>query len=900
MAESLLFALAESLIGKLASVAVKEASLVLGVHKDLKDMSDYIALIKGVLLDAEQKTHKSNALIQWLKQVNNVISDAADILDDFQCEALRKQVVNTYGSTSGKLQHFFSTSNPFVYRHRMGHQIEDLKKRLDKVAADRLNFGLAINENDTRVVYMRELTYSHVNPSNVIGREHDKKKIIDLLKKDGHNKSLSVVPIVGFGGLGKTTLAKLVFNDTDIGKHFSLKMWVCISNDFKLKNVLVKILNSIPNKDNVNFEKWETEQLQNHLRNALQYHKFLMVLDDVWNEERDFWGELRDILSVGVEGSKVLVTTRIDKIASMMQPEPSNCYPLKGLSPKDSFSIFVKCAFEEGEEKKHPQLLEIGKEIVGKCKGIPLALKTLGSSLFLKFDEGEWKSVNDSAIWDLQQKETDIMPILQFSYYRLPSHLKPCFACLSLFPEDFHIASFSVIAMWEALGFIQPQRESETVDDVANRYLRELHSRSFLTDFIDWDRSCRFRLHDLMRDLAIYIAKGEFQIIYTRIPPIFNEAKHLAFMENDMLGKVHLSKGLRTMLFPWEAINETFLNTLVSTCKYLRILDLSGSKYESLPPSIGKLKFLKYLCLQFSAKLKSLPDSLCKLQSLQTLNLKGCIEIQKLPKGIRELISLRQLVITTKQADADFPDKEIANMTSIENLQFYNCDNLELLFEEIQHFNLKSLRFSRCQSLRYFSFHVFRSLESLFISKCRMLDLSLGLGNQIPLSCLKLLILNSLPQLVTLPMWLQRSSNTLNTLVIMECFNLEHLPEWLSTMTSLRTLRIEYCPRLLTLPDNMHHLTNLERLTIGDCPVLWSRYHPQFGQDRHKISHIKHVIMRKNTRNSQMTQPKDEDFGSQTKARPSSHAIHEPQSHGPSNHGASILVLSLSFSWIYV
>ncbi|KAK7392890.1 hypothetical protein VNO78_21340 [Psophocarpus tetragonolobus] len=662
MAESLLFGLTESLIGKLASVAIKEASLALGVYKDLEEMKGVIGLITEV----------------------------------------------------AAIRYFFSTSNPLVYRLRMAHQIKDLRERLDKVAADQLNFGLAIKKNDTRVMYLKEPTYSCVNPSNVIGREQDKKKIIELLKKDGHNKSLSVVPI-----------------------------------------------------------------------------------------ERDLWGELRDILDVGVEGSKVLVTTRIDTIASMMQPEPSHCYSLPGLSPKDSFSIFVKCAFEEGKEKKHPQLLEIGEEIVRKCKGIPLAVKTLGSSLFSKFDEGEWKSVRDSAIWNLQQKERDIMPILQFSYDRLPSYLKPCFGCLSLFPEDFYIQSFYVSVMWDALCFLQSPRESETVNGVGNRYLRELLSRSFLTDFIDLDLYCFFKLHDLVRDHATYIAKG-----------------------------------LRTIIFPKEATNEAFLNRLVSTCKYLTILDLSRSKYENLPRSIGNLKFLRYLCLLYSANLKSLPDSLCKLQSLQTLNLYGCIELQKLPKGIRALISLRHLLITTRQADVDFPEKEIANMT-LETLQFCRCDNLEELFKGVQHFNLKSLLFSKCESLRKFSFHVLRSLESLAITECSMLDLSLGLGNQIPLSCLKLLHLCSLPQLVTLPMWLQRSSNTLNTLVIIDCFNLEHLPEWLSTMTSLRQLRIVFCPKLLTLPDCF----NLERLTIRDCPVLWSRYHPQFGQDRHKISHIKHVIM---------------------------------------------------------
>ncbi|XP_014511384.2 putative disease resistance protein RGA3 [Vigna radiata var. radiata] len=399
MAESLLFSYGESILGRLANAAIEEASLALGVHSELQQMKETMTLIRSVLLDAQQKTPHSSALIEWLRQVNCVFCDAEDIIDDFERESLQKNVVNTSGSFSSKVRRFFSSSNPVVYRLRMTHRIQDINTRLAKFAADRNMFALQIIDHDTCVVHVREMTHSYVNPSNVIGREHDKNEIVNLLVEDGDRESLSVIPIVGIEGLGKTTLAKLIFNDSNINAFFLLKVWVCVSDDFELKNVLVKILNSIPNPTRENFNDFEIEQLQNHLRNTLKGKKFLIVLDDVWNEEYEKWDELKEIIDVGVQGSKILVTTRSHAVAAMMCTKSSNSYLLECLSEENSLSLFVKYAFEDGEEKNHPELLEIGKEIVEKCARLPLALKTVGSSLFSRVDKKEWESIRDNEIW---------------------------------------------------------------------------------------------------------------------------------------------------------------------------------------------------------------------------------------------------------------------------------------------------------------------------------------------------------------------------------------------------------------------------------------------------------------------------------------------------------------------
>ncbi|XP_061360639.1 putative disease resistance protein RGA1 [Gastrolobium bilobum] len=848
MAESLLFSVAESLVGKLASTAVQKASEVLCVYDDVQGLKETVSFIKAVLLDAEQKPQKSNELRAWLRQIKRVFSDAEDIIDDFECETLRKHVVNTYGSYTRKVRRFFSTSNPLVYRFRMAHHIKDIKKRLDKVAADRDKFGLQIKDIDTRVVHRREMTHSHVVASDVIGREHDKEKIIELLLQDGTEaRSLSIIPIVGIGGLGKTTLAKLVFNDKIVDESFPLKMWVCVSDDFELEDMLRKILKSAKDSSTPSstltrqesFKNCEMEQLQHLLTSKLAGKKFLLVLDDVWNEDRVKWLKLKDLLQGGAEGSKVLVTTRSQSIANMMGTNSS--YGLQGLSEDDSLSLFVKWAFKEGEETKYPELLEIAKEIVEKCGGLPLAVRTLGSSLFLKVDKEEWVSVRDNEIWNLPSKEGDILPALKLSYDQLPSYLKPCFACFSLCPKDYFFTDYEVTGLWESLGFLPSPNKNKTLADVGIQILRELQSRSFLQDFIDHGTFVQFKLHDLVHDLTMYVAKDEFHRLNSCSQKISENARHLFFTKNDLLGQTSIPSGLRTIILPAGANNEAFLNTLVSRCKYLRFLNLSGSEYESLPCSIGKLKHLRFLSLDSNEKLKRLPTSVCKLQNLQALYFGGCTKLKTLPRGIGNLISLRELSVSTKQSV--FPDKEVAKLTSLEILTLSYCDNMESLFQGVQLPTLRWLTIDSCGSLKSLPFHATPNLESLVIGGCSKLEMSKCLDNQIIELRLKYPHLCDLPQLVTLPPWIQRYANTLHSLNIEGCDNIKELPEWLPTLVCLKTLIILYCPKLLSLPDDMLVSTNLEYLRIEYCPELCRRYQPEVGENWPKISHIKRIYI---------------------------------------------------------
>ena len=862
MVESFVFDVANSLLGKLASYAYEEASRAYGVYEDLQRIKDTLSIVRGLLLDAEEKKNRQHALCEWLRQIQNICYDAEDVFDGFELQDRRKQFVEASGSTRVKVCHFFSSSNPLAFRFRMSRQIKEIRDRLDKVAADGSKFGLVrIHVEPGLSVHRREITYSHIDASSVIGREDDKEAIIQLLMdSDPHgygngHRSLCVIPIVGIGGLGKTTLAKLVYNDKRIDEVFQLKMWACVSVDFDIRQIVIKIINSVfasaapsvpiaPQEDS---NHCDIEQLQIHLRSKLSGQKFILVLDDVWNDDRSKWIELEDLIKVGAVGSKIIVTTRSNSVASMMGTVPS--YVLEGLSQEDCLSLFVKWAFKDGEEEKYPNLVEIGKEIVKKCAGVPLAVRTVGSSLFSKFDLDKWLFVRDHEIWNLEQKKDDILPALKLSYDQMPSYLRQCFACFSLYPKDYTFNVVEMTILWIPLGLVQPINGSEKLEHIAREYIHELHSRSLLQDFKDFGYICEFRVHDLIHDLAMYVAKEEFVMVVSRTRNISDQAKHLSIVEKDSLDKVLFpkSKSVRTILFPVEGVglvNETLLHTWVSNYKYLRYVDFNDSLFETLPKSIAKLEHLRVLGLKNNSKIKRLPHSIFNLYNLEVLILSGCTELETLPRGLGKMVSLQHLFITTKQLVLSLT--EFINLKHLQVLAFNHCKNMKFLFSRAhQLISLETLSLYKCGSLESLPLYIFPNLQTLIIIDCKMLNLSLNNESPIQKLRLKHLFIRDFPGLLTLPGWIEGAAETLETLLIYELPNLKTLSQFLTTLTHLKRLHIVGCPQLISLPSDMHRLTALEDLVIEDCPELCRKFKPQSGEYWPMISHIKSVFIGK-------------------------------------------------------
>ena len=834
MVESFAFAIAGGVLGKLGSALIQEVGLAWGVKTELEELNDTLSTIHALLLDAEEKQATNLQISDWLGKLKLVLYDAEDVLDEFDYEALRQQVVASGSSITSKVRSFISSPKSLAFRLKMGHRVKNIRERLDKIAADKSKFNLTEGIANTRVVQrerQRE-THSFVRASDIIGRDDDRENIVGLLKQSSHTENVSVIPIVGIGGLGKTSLAKLVYNDERVVGHFSIKMWVCVSDEFDVKRLAEKILKEISDES---YSDFSMEQLQRCLRNALDGEKFLLVLDDVWNTDREKWLALKDLLMDGANGSKILVTTRNKSIASIMGTFPMQ--EIKGLSHKDCLSLFVKCAFMDGDDKQYATLLKIGDQIVEKCAGVPLAVRSLGSLLYLKRGERDWVSIRDSEIWKSEQNEDGIMAALRLSYYDLPYHLKQCFALCSMFPKDYNFLSYDLISFWMAQGLIQSSGQNAKMEDIGEIYINELFSRSFFQDVEQLAPGAySFKMHDLLHDLAIFFSQPECLTLNFHSKDISKRVQHVAFSDTDWpreefeaLRFVEKLNNVYTILFQIKNVaprSKSFVACILRF-KCIRVLDLSSSSFEALPNSIGSLKHLRFLDLSGNKRIKKLPNSICKLYHLQTLILVYCSELEELPKGSRSMISLRTLSITTKQRDLSGKKKGLRCLNSLQHLQIVDCLNLEFLPKGMESFTeLRILYIVDCPSLVSLSHSIklLSALEVLVIGSCEKLEFMDGeaeVQEDIQsFGSLQNLCFIDLPLLEALPRWLLHgpTSNTLYHLMILSCSNLKALPT-----------------------DGMQKLTSLKKLEIHNCPELINRCRPNIGDDWQKIAHISEI-----------------------------------------------------------
>ncbi|TYG87661.1 hypothetical protein ES288_A13G233200v1 [Gossypium darwinii] len=840
MAETFLFNIAERVLAKIVHLPLDEVRLAFNVKTDLKKLEDTMISIKTVLLDAERQQHQNEKLrlCMWKLSVarkrvkEDIFYDAEDVIDDFKCEALRKQdAINHPNINNLKVRVLSSFCLPLSFSLKMSHKIKDINGRLGELATEWNSFDLR-QCNDSRHVFRRE-TISFVDSTDVIGRDEDKENIISMLMKPSEDRNVPVIPIVGIGGLGKTTLAQFVYNDDRVTSLFPLKIWICVSEEFDLSRLLKLIIQSINKEENC--DDLTLEALHACLRSLLNDKKFLLVLDDVWNENQAKWVELRNLLrsTDGFSPSKIIVTTRSLKVASIMSSIPP--YILKGLSLDDCLTLFTKWAFNEG---------------------VPLALRTLGSLLFQKTDESDWIYIRESEIWRLEQNENDILPELKLSYKHLPSHLQRCLAFLSLYKKDEIYYSDKVIRLWMANGLLEYPNPNQEWEDVGKRYLNELLSRCLIQKEKDFCLYFTFKMHDLVHDLALDVSQKECKIVNSETETVDENVRHLLLCDEKLVEVPRVlreMKNVKTIIIQdaskeSKTIHESLINLCVSNFKYLRALELRDSPLTALPNSIGALKHLRDLDLAKCEGIRKLPRSLYKLRSLQSLNLGGT-GLKQLPDSVQRLIELRHLEITVKAEHL----KEIRAgcWTSLQYLKLNWCIGLECLPEGMQYLkSLRTLVLFRCGSLVSLprSLKFLTKLEHLELVRCFRINLKMELEEeedkdlQLSLKTFSLLGLDDLGDLPRL--LLQGSSSTLQQLRIKHCLELSVLPVWLLNLTSLRELEISSCHYLSALPEGIDRLTNLRKLTIRGCPELSKRYRKNRGEDWHKIAHIRKVVIK--------------------------------------------------------
>ncbi|XP_012856537.1 PREDICTED: putative disease resistance protein RGA3 [Erythranthe guttata] len=588
-------------------------NLVKGVESDIQNLSGELKRLGNTLDDAERREFKDKSVKDWLRKLEDASYEMDDVLDEWNISIVKLQQKKV-----GSFIPFPNlVVNNFAIRYDIALKIIEVKKRLDLifVERDRFDFVASYPIHASREPRLSQTT-SLIDLAKVCGRESENENLVDKLMSVGGSRDeldVCVLSIVGPGGIGKTTLAKLAYNDSRVKNCFQLRIWICVSRSFDEVGIANEIIFRVGgSKPNTN----QLDMLLRCLKELISGKKFLLVLDDVWIEDNTKWEPLKNSLKQrdGV-GSKILVTTRNQCVAVMIGSVKNEIHHLGSLSDDECWLLLSRIAFSGKNEEECKRFHNIGNNIAKKCKGLPLAAKTLGSLLLSKNTLKEWENVMNSKIWELEKVEIDIFSHLLISYNELSPTLKRCFSYCAVFPKDTKIDLESVVTKWMAMGYLESRGGNGGDWKVRGREnFDKLAMLSLFQNFKSCgDKTESFKMHDILHDFALFLRK------------------------NGRVGAAGMKK---------------------TTCQACNILIVSQvQEYRSL---------FNY---------KELPNPhLCDcLARVRLLSLRKC-GLRGIPKQIKKLIHLRWLNLGRN----NFHDQDVKTVCKLYNLQFLWLDMCQL------------------------------------------------------------------------------------------------------------------------------------------------------------------------------------------------------------------------------
>ncbi|KAL8160311.1 hypothetical protein V2J09_001848 [Rumex salicifolius] len=603
------------------ALSMDTKSAVDSLRKELEMMESYFMDVDKV----EQRVTTSHVLQTQLQHLREIAPQIEDLLDTLCQEAEDR----SQGSILKKLKAFVSSSNPLMHTRRLIDKVRELKDIL-RETVDRPK-GYQLPSYLPRITHKRRILTRPqiVDDGVIVGLEEDVNTLVAKFSQGEGKTFMSTLAIVGMGGSGKTTLAKMLYNHKGIVEQFSSRAWVCVSSEWDTPSLLQNICVQI----GIQLPKVETPIYLHKLEEFLVRNSCLIVLDDVWKMEA-----LQDLYPTQLssrtsERSLVLITTRNEELMKFLVLDDVHIHKARCLTKEESWDLFSatirknwqgKCSFEgEGD------FARLGKEMLEKCNGLPLAIVALGGILSAKDTIQEWEGTkNDmsSRIMRYNQGFYDYGPVkemLELSYFDLPYHLKPCFLYLGIFREDDQISAKELIWLWIAEGFIKSDQclESETLEDVAWLFLDELIQRC-LVQVVDRDAEgaevevLTIRMHDLLRDLCIEKAKNlnffcvssQFTLVPPSMEPLSQRAiiyqRYISILISINHGGVALNIGLS-----------------YANIKLLRVLVLQKVVLRDSAEQIGSLVLLRYLRIQWC--IGPIPNSIQELRNLLTFIYSG-------------------------------------------------------------------------------------------------------------------------------------------------------------------------------------------------------------------------------------------------------------------------------------
>uniref|UniRef100_A0A7N2LMV1 Uncharacterized protein n=1 Tax=Quercus lobata TaxID=97700 RepID=A0A7N2LMV1_QUELO len=698
MAGVLVSAVLEHLTSIAAEKAKQEIELVVGVDEEVRKLEDNLRMIQAVLEDAEKRQMTEAAVKLWLGKLKDIFYLMDDVLDEWNTELIKagiqeeeKEEENAESSHARKkrkvslsipsLLSWFRPVHNLGMRGDIAHKIKELSGKLDDLSKERDRYGFRLYGGTT--VVDRPKTISRVDVSKICGRDRERNElVINLLGKDSQEeKSPQVISLIGMGGMGKTTLAQLAYNNDDVQAHFEMRIWVCVSDPFDQIRVAKAIVESIVGQSpNIT----ELQNLVNRICDLIRGKKFFLVLDDVWSEKPNDWEPFKLAFQCGAQGSRILITTRKEGVAKMV----SSAYTmnLDVLSNEDSWLI---CSQMASVDKDDEQLGKLGRELANKCKGLPLAAKILGSVMGSQRSRQKWKTILDSNLWELENVQNGVLGPLLFSYNELPSAIKQCFLYCANFPKDYLFSRNELVYQWMAQGYSGLKNDME---DMGEMYFEKLVMHSFFQDFEkdnndDDNKIIRCKMHDMVHDFALSMTKNEcFTIDVDKVLEIdWKSARHLTFKfikETQFPVSIYNAKNLRTLFLqtPYSR-RMVFSSDLFQHLTCLRSLNLNKGYFEKLPNEVEKLIHLRLLDLSNNYKITELPEMLCNLCNLQTLDISDCGEIRKLPQGMSKLIKLRHLLIDGCDGLTEPFPKGIGRLSSLKTLEKFKIGGINHIGE---------------------------------------------------------------------------------------------------------------------------------------------------------------------------------------------------------------------------
>ncbi|KAJ3704909.1 hypothetical protein LUZ61_008614 [Rhynchospora tenuis] len=467
-------AVATELVTLSSSHASEIAPTISNLESRMNNITMELRVIQSLLDQMDIHDQSNKTMVTWLLEVQKAADRIKGIGDEF---------IHLVGNEKfGKrfyVKSLFKEPKSLIALKQIASRLEtaenslkllgELKERWVSITRAEPGAGSITNNANQRSVQEPVTAYLTDEPG-IVGIDENREKLTNLINsKEPH---LSLTSVWGMGGIGKTTLVTNVFDREK--ERFSCHAWIRIGQEYKPDGIIRNLISEICSNgqsNQIKMDHMDLRGLKETLRKLLQQTKYLIVLDDAWDQNS--YQRIGDVFADGQQGSRIIITTRNAGVASLARE--SNRLELTPLPVKESWKIFSNKAFQfEQNNVCPPPLIKLAKQIVSKCNGLPLALVCLGSLLCGK-TESEWKRVHDQLPWELENNTTlrRLKNILNLSFIYLPKHLKQCFLYCCMFPENYLLARKKLIRLWIAEGFVE-QIGGSTLEEIAEGYLSEL------------------------------------------------------------------------------------------------------------------------------------------------------------------------------------------------------------------------------------------------------------------------------------------------------------------------------------------------------------------------------------------------------------------------------------------